>query len=643
MSSTRQLAAIMFTDIVGYTALMGQDEEQAFRILQKNRAIQRPLIEQYGGRWIKELGDGVLASFNTVSAAVQAAINIQELCNKDKEFSLRIGIHQGEVIFEQDDIFGDAVNIASRIQALAPAGGIWISEAVHHNVFNKTEINSRFVGEEWLKNVREPVRIYEIVTRNEPASPQAVSTPESKPVQGQSIAVLPFVNMSSDPEQEYFSDGMTEEIINALNRLKDLKVAGRTSSFQFKGKQVDLREVGRQLGVSTVLEGSVRKQQHQLRITAQLINVDDGFHFWGERYDRTIDDVFAIQDEIALSIAEKLKLTLLEEDRKRITKASTQNTKAYELYLKGRFNINRRGRHILTGLAFLKQAIELDSTYVQALVGYADALFLAAFYNFFPGTKVMADIKQAVEKAIQLYPQFGEAYCSLATYYEFEWNWAQVKKNFLKSIDLNPRYAQAFAFIGLKYGWIEGNFAEAERYGRMAVRLEPLSAIDHADLAWTLHAAGKFEEALAMAETGIELDPHSFISHRIKALCCMELQQHDKAIETFQYLLNLSNRHQHAVNGLIWAYCMRGDREEAKALLNELEQRAVTEYIGGTYLGLSAACLGDMDKAFVYLEQACHDRDPILVQIKHSRYVPQALKSDFRFQQLLDKMQFPQG
>jgi adenylate cyclase len=291
MSQSRQLAAVMFTDIVGYTALMGDDEQRAFEILNKSRSLQKPLIEQHGGKWIKELGDGVLATFSTVTDAVNCACYIIKGCKSINDLKLRIGIHQAEVVFENNDVFGDGVNIAARLQSIAPVGGIYISETVRSNVANKKEINTRFIKEEILKHVKEPIRIYEVVIGAMEISQRSIKTgyKETKNViAGKSIAVLPFINMSNDPEQEYFSDGMAEEILNSLSHLKDLKVAGRTSSFQFKGKNVDLLEIGRKLGVGTVLEGSVRKQGNKLRITAQLINVEDGFHLWSGKYQESM-------------------------------------------------------------------------------------------------------------------------------------------------------------------------------------------------------------------------------------------------------------------------------------------------------------------------------------------------------------------
>ncbi len=259
MSQSRQLAAIMFTDIVGYTALIGDDEQRAFEILNKNRKVQKPLIEQYGGRWIKEIGDGVLACFTTVSDAVNAAIKIQEACNLTKDFLLRIGIHHGEVVFEENDIFGDVVNIASRIQALAPIGGIWISESLHNNISNKREIKTKFVRAETLKNVKELVWIYEVlIENNHPGEQVSFNLTTVKTTPDKSIAVLPFVNMSSDPEQEFFSDGLTEEIISDLSRLEKLLVISRSSIMTLKGSNKKIKEIANDVNVRYILEGSVR-------------------------------------------------------------------------------------------------------------------------------------------------------------------------------------------------------------------------------------------------------------------------------------------------------------------------------------------------------------------------------------------------
>ena len=276
-----------------------------------------------------------MASFPAATDAVLCASELQRTCKEKKDFQLRIGIHLGEVLFEDRDVFGDGVNIASRLQTLAPVSGIWISEPVYKNVANKKGIETKFIGREVLKNVKEPVLIYEIITDNtqSESSNRPLEKSYIKKIPEKSIAVLPFVNMSNDPEQEYFCDGLSEELLNVLAQIDSLRVAARTSSFSFKGKDVDILEIGQKLKVNTVLEGSVRKAGNRLRITAQLINVADGYHLWSERYDRQLEDIFDIQDEISLAILDALKVKLLGTEKATVLKRYTDNAEAYKLYL----------------------------------------------------------------------------------------------------------------------------------------------------------------------------------------------------------------------------------------------------------------------------------------------------------------------
>ena len=317
MKSMRQLAAIMFTDIVGYTALMGEDEKAAFKLLEYNRNLHKSVVQEFNGKCLKEMGDGMLLSFDSASDAVLCARKIQETyLNEATATSLKIGIHVGEVVFTSEDVFGDGVNIASRIESLTPAGSIYLSESVYRNIENKKEIFTDFVGEKTLKNVKYPVKIYKI-RMEEHINPKVLENPMTiaKSHSEKSIAVLPFVNMSSDPEQEYFCDGIAEEIINTLTHISQLKVIARTSAFAFKNQNVDVRIIGNKLGVNYLLEGSVRKVGAKLRIMAQLIKLADGTHMYSERFDRELSDIFEIQDEISLSIVDKLKIKLLKEEK----------------------------------------------------------------------------------------------------------------------------------------------------------------------------------------------------------------------------------------------------------------------------------------------------------------------------------------
>ncbi len=645
MSESRRLAVVMFTDIADYSAIMQQNKSVALVKITRFREILNKKAVAFNGEIIQYYGDGALIIFTNSADAVNCSIALQEAYNEEPTVPTRIGIHLGDIIVNEGNIFGDSVNITSRIQSMGVPGAVLISESVQNQIKNKPQFKTVSLGNFMFKNIVDPLCIYALAlpgfrvpNRNE-LNGKFKETQDTK-----SIAVLPFVNMSNDAEQEYFSDGIAEEIINSLTHLKDLNVAGRTSSFQFKGKNIDLREVGKKLSVGTVLEGSVRRQGNRFRIMVQLINVADGYHLWSERYDREINDLFAIQDEIALSITKKLRLILLKKDRELITKVRTQNPVAYELYLKGRFHLERRGASLLTSIHFFQQAIETDPAFALAHSGCADANLLLATYGLLPPNQVMPKAKQFAEKALQLDATLSQPYCSLGFYYTcFEWNWPEAKRNCLAALDLNPKFAEGHYRYGLNYlASIEGDFEEAKKHGAIAIQLEPLSAICYANYALILSGDHKFPEALSICKTGIELDANSFICHVTAGKIQLALKQYANAILSFEAAMKLTNRHPFAVNGLIWTYCQIMHFENAKELMDELEKRSASEYIAKTFTGISAAFLGDLDKAMMYLEEAYNDRDPIISMLKYEIGVPANLKEDARFKQLVQRIAFPE-
>jgi adenylate cyclase len=567
MSTSRQLAAIMFTDIVGYTAMMQEDEVLAIQCRFRLKQKLEEEIKKNNGRILEFRGDGAMCSFTSTIECVRAALAIQLEMQTNPIVPLRIGMHTGDVIFEGNNIYGDGVNIASRMESFAIPGSIFISAKVYDDIKNQKDIQTVSLGKYALKNVKEQVEIFAIsnqgiiVPGNNSLEGKGEKAAEIKNVE-KSIAVLPFTNMSSDPEQDYFGDGIAEEILNSLAHLPGLKVSGRTSSFQFKGKNIDLRELGDKLGVTTVLEGSVRKQGNRLRITAQLINVRDGFHLWSEKYDRDMDDIFAVQDEIALAITEKLKITLLEKDRKLITKTYTQNSEAYELYLKGRFNMSRRGQHILTAMQCFQEAIDIDPDFAPAYAGYADTCCLAAFYNFYSAKEIMPKAKEAADTAIRLDVSICEPYTSLGFYYGFyEWNFTESKKNFCKAIELNPRYTIGHYWYGMLYlSWIARDFDESKKEGWAAIKLEPFSAIAHAMQTVIYYASCDYEEAVRIGKIGIDLDANSYLVYKMTALAYIGMNRIHDAIDMIQQTLKASNRFQWSMYDLMWAYYHLGDK-----------------------------------------------------------------------------------
>ena len=652
MPHAHQLAAIMFTDIVGYTALMGHDEEKAFELLSRNRNIQKPLIEEYHGRWIKELGDGVLASFSNVTEAVLCAGKIQKVSETIDGLQLRIGIHLGDVVFENNDIFGDGVNIAARLLTQAPAGGICISESVHSNVANKKGITTIFLREELLKNVKAPVRIYDVTidTSLEAASngvatshPQPNELADTVPKQPEkSIAVLPFVNMSNDQEQEYFSDGITEEILNSLAHVQDLRVAGRTSSFHFKGKNIDLRKIGSMLNVHTVLEGSVRKQGNRLRITAQLINVENGFHLWSERYDRELDDIFAIQDEIAYAITEKLKVTLLDDEKAIINKNPTENKEAYDLYLKGRFYFNKRGAGIIKALEFFHATLEKDPEYTLAYTGIADAYCILALYCVIPPHQAMPKAREFAEKAIQLNPLHIEAYAALAfinTFYD--WDWPAAEKRFQWILEKNPSYAPAYYWYSYYLSFVAGKIEDAITEAKKAAEmLEPLVAISHHIVATMYVNAGKYQEAVTSSLLAIELDAHSYPGFRSLGLGYGGLKKFPETIHAFTRAVEISSRQPLSLVELCWAHYIAGNENEVQKIVDELQLRSKTEYVAATFLCCVFYYSKNHDKALEYLEKAFEQRDSVLPCIKRSP-LSEFVRTDPRFHKYIERMNFP--
>jgi TolB-like protein/class 3 adenylate cyclase len=371
----RRLSAILAADVAGYSRLMGLDEARTAQALREHRAAAAPLIAQHGGRIVKTTGDGMLIEFGSVVGAVQCAIALQRLTTErnagspaDLRMEWRIGIHLGDVLVEGDDILGDGVNIAARLEGIAEPGGICISDDVFRQVRGKIEAEFADIGKQSLKNIARPLRVYSIgpssaATEQPTAPPTALPLPD-KP----SIAVLPFANMSGDPEQEYFVDGMVEEIITALSQIRWLFVIARNSTFTYKGRPIDVKQVGRELGVRYVLEGSVRKAGRQVRITGQLIDALTGTHLWAGRYDGALEDVFELQDRVAVSVAGVIEPALQAAEMRRSAARPTTDLTAYDLYLRALaafYPITKEG--LVEALGLLEQAIAIDRHYGPAL------------------------------------------------------------------------------------------------------------------------------------------------------------------------------------------------------------------------------------------------------------------------------------
>jgi adenylate cyclase len=513
MSQTRRLAAILAADVAGYSRLMGADEEGTLERLKALRhELVDPKIAEHHGRIVKTTGDGLLVEFASVVDAVRCAVAVQQAMPErdmglaaDGRIELRIGINLGDVIVEGDDLYGDGVNIAARIEALADAGGVFVSNTVYDHVRDRLPFVFEDLGEQQVKNIARPVRVYRV----RHAAPKAPAPPALPLPDKPSIAVLPFANMSGDPEQEFFADGIAEDVITALSRYPSLFVIARNSCFTYKGKSVDVKQIGRELGVRYVLEGSLRKAGNRIRVTAQLVEAETGNHVWAERYDRDLADIFAVQDEITEAVTIAIAPAVAQAEQQRAMRKPPENLDAWAAYQRGLWHIGRATAED-TRLAhdFFQGATEVDPSFAGGYIGLASAISAAATAF---GTAALSET-QSVEE-------------SLAR----------------RAIALDPSNAQAYICLSVALrdrGDLAGALAEAER----AVTLCPNMASAHGRKGQALVFSGKPRAGIEALETALRLDPCSPIMWRelqyltIGRYLCRE---YEAAAETAERVIRL--------------------------------------------------------------------------------------------------------
>jgi adenylate cyclase len=493
----RKLTAILSADVVGYSRLMGEDEAGTVKTLETYKGVMFSLIRQHRGRVVDSPGDNLLAEFGSVVDAVQCAVSIQKELQthntdlpENRRMEFRIGINLGDVITKENRIYGDGVNVAARIESLADAGGICLSRSAYDQVKGKISIQYDYLGKHEVKNIDEPVRVYKVLMDSMPddilqkeKSKETVSTKKKtsgfsdKP----SIAVLPFVNLSSDPEQEYFVDGLSEEILNSLAHIPDLTVIARTSSFSFKGTNKNIQEISSVLGVENILEGSVRKAGNALRITTQLVKGVDGSHLWSETYNRELKDIFDVQEDIATTVADELKLTLgIDKVIRKL--GGTHNIEAYELFLivQGQMSqetergLAKYGRMLET----IDKAIALDPEFAIAWVVKSD---IHAYFVIF-GPTIRADTEQdaalsAAQKAIELEPILADGYAALGACELVRGNWIDAELAVRKALELASGTLAGFQYMYFVIYYYErvGKFKRAHELLERMRRNDPLN------------------------------------------------------------------------------------------------------------------------------------------------------------------------
>src|SRR5438132_1878673 len=610
----RRLTAILAADVVGYSRLMGANETGTLAAL---KTLQTDFIDgkiaEHQGRIVKLTGDGMLVEFPSVVNAVACAADVQRGMrdrnagmSQERRIEFRMGRNLGDVIVEGEDIFGDGVNVAGRLESIAPVGGITVSQSVRDHVGNRLGLTFEDMGERRLKNIERPIRVYSISLDAPPSgetSAIASTHQEEKP----SIAVLPFINMSGDPEQEYFSDGITEDIITDLSKLSGLSVVARNTAFTYKGKSVEVAEVAKRFGVNFVLEGSVRKVGSRVRVAGQLINGKDNRHVWADRYDRDLTDIFAIQDEITHAIVEQLKVNLLPQEKKSIGQTPTGNVEAYTYYLRGRQFLHRHSKsyYQLARRMFAK-AVELDALYARAYAGIADCdSFLFLHYN----APVEMDGILATSA---------------------------------KALALDSGLAEAHASRGLALSLQQGH-QEAMAESEQAIALDSNSFEGHYFYARACFAEGKLERAAALFERAAEIKPDDFQSlillRQIYRSLGRDAEGEDaarKGIERAEQELNVHPENPRPAYLGASALVTLGETDRAKEWLARAlaidPDDALTQY--------NAACiyarLGEAEAAFDLLEAFIpHANHENKAWIKHdSDFDP--LRDHPRYQKILE-------
>jgi adenylate cyclase len=629
----------MFTDMVGYTALGQRNESLSLALVEEQRKLIRPILAKHTGREVKTIGDAFLVEFPSALESVRCAYDIQRATREynislpvEDTMHLRIGLHLGDVTGSNGDISGDTVNVASRIEALAEDGGVCLTRQIYDHVQNKLDLRFTGLGLRSLKNVHAPVEVYKMVMPWESEPSQQGHLDKKR------IAVLPFVNMSPDSRDEFFADGMTEELIATMSKISGLKVIARTSVMGYKGGQKKVNEIARDLGVGTVLEGSVRKAGAKLRINVQLVDAQNSDDLWTESYDREVKDIFAIQTDISKTVAESLKVRLLSQEQSRIEKKPTENPEAYILYLKGRSHWNKRSEEgLYKAIKLFEEAIARDPQYALAYVGLADCYSILGVYGYRRPNAVFPQAKELALKALSLDENLAEAHASLSeTMTHYYYDWVKADHELRKALELNPNFSQAHSWFGTCYLASMGRLDEALAENRRAEQLDPLSTLMATEVGRVLYFARRYDEALVQYRKALKIEPDSIIARKGLADVYSQKCMYEEALVEINTAVELSNRSVYILDDAGYVYAVSGRRDEAKKVLDRLDDLSNEMYVPEYGRAVIHLGLGDKDKAMDWLWKAYNERCFLTWLKVEPIFDP--LRSDPRFRSLLGKL-----
>src|SRR5687767_10139480 len=571
--ATRQLAAIMFTDMVGYTALMQENEQLALEKRRRNKTIFEESLNKYHGTLLQHYGDGTLSINSSAVNAILSAIEMQTLSRQEK-IDMRIGLHIGEILKDENGIYGDSVNVASRIESLAVPGSIFISEKLYDDVKNHESIHAKLIGYFDLKNVKQTVQVYAI-------SNAGIVVPSRDEVKGKvkellnSIAVLPFASLSSDPENMFFCDGMTEELLNVLSRIDGLQVTSRTSSFAFKDTKEDIREIAAKLNVKKILEGSVRKSGNKVRITVQLINAADGYHLWSESYDRNFEDIFELQDDISRNIANKLRSNLSSSDHaQQLVSVPTENMEAYRKYMQGMHYRNIQNMDaVMKSMQSFHEALALDPNFINPLFSIVEMNTFFTDAGIIGAEQAARICGDAAKKSMQIDPKnaLSQLITGVNAFY-FEWEWAKANRCLEKAIEINPNLVMAHIFLS-RLRLIMQQKDIIEEPLRNAYHLDPMGGMTLGNAGEICFLAGKPDLALEYINEALAIDPNNGYAEAYKAFVIGFKGDWNTAVQMLLPLYHLDNEFNFAITYFGYAYAKSGQFEKASEFISKLEEK----------------------------------------------------------------------
>jgi len=643
-ASPRRLAAIMFTDLVGFTKLGQRNEEEALRLRKEHQALVRPLLAVHGGREVKTLGDGFLIEFSSAVESVRCAAEIQEavaqrnaLPTSAERIVLRIGIHLGDVVGEGSDIVGDAVNVASRIESLAEPGGIAVSGSVFDQIRNKIRFPIEKVGPRSLKHVEFPVDIYRIVLWADAATPHP-PTEESAP--NLRLAVLPFANLSPDASDDYFADGLTDELITRSSQIPSVRVIARTSILRYKGSSKTLRDVGQDLGVRLALEGSVRKAGNRVRITCQLVDTSSEEHLWSSRFERPLDDIFAIQDEIAGQIATQVSIHLTGGDRKPPPNlpqgaSDTQDMEAYTNFLRGRKLLGEKTSEetIRQALGFFEEAVRLDPTFARARVGIAEARLWLSTEGALPYQESMNRARTELAKALEANDAVAEAHSCLACVLLSVEDYPACVREARRAIELNPSLSDPYRWLA-QVAAGAGAIDKSVKLLETAQQIDPLDVNVLAFLGRAYYYSGREAEALAHWERTKPLVAFRTNAHLTEYY--LGKQDYPKAEETLREMERIrpTSVWTEAFRGFLAA--RKGDADAARREIQKLESRRGSESVTIFLVGFVRFALGDVDGFLEAMDRARREGSEPVLELLYSPLF-QSIRTDPRFLKFTEK------